>query len=256
MAIPINYPWLDFPADKKAARSLVSILILESQEFEVQEIERQLNDAFSNIEIKICKTLEDLIEYLKTSTSRPDIILAEDVYFQESPKEKWKGILGPDFTTILFNICRKKLSDAEELKRSEVVLDIFHAPLNWVHIVKKMKLFLPVLKTKEPVEYATILKGISIDAASPIEVSEFSEAGVVMTYYRPISVGSFREFILWLPQENGLPVVRATCNYSVENDTKPISYNNHFVFFGMNDHFLKHMRIWIRENYILSKKKD
>ena len=83
--------------------------------------------------------------------------------------------------------------------------------------------------------------------------AEMSEAGLVMSYYRAITVGSFRRFILWFPMEIGQPVMLATCNFNKENEAEKGLYENHFVFFGMQDVFLQHVRVWIRENYVLSK---
>jgi hypothetical protein len=88
---------------------------------------------------------------------------------------------------------------------------------------------------------------------NPVTVNEISEAGFVMQYYRSVAVGSFREIILWQPYEIGAPELLATCNYCEENPAQKGSYNCHFVFFGISDHLLKRIRVWIRDNYILSK---
>jgi hypothetical protein len=90
-----------------------------------------------------------------------------------------------------------------------------------------------------------------IKTANPVSVSEISEAGFVMTYYRSIGVGSFREIVLWQPYEIGTPELLATCNFVEELGTN--NFKCHFVFFGISDHFLKHIRVWIRDNYIHSK---
>ena len=41
------------------------------------------------------------------------------------------------------------------------------------------------------------------EVGNPVQVTEISEAGLVMNYYRAITIGSFRRFILWFPVEIG-----------------------------------------------------
>jgi hypothetical protein len=59
--------------------------------------------------------------------------------------------------------------------------------------------------------------------------------------------------VLWQPYEIGSPELLATCNFVEENKGEKGVFNCHFVFFGIGDQFLKHIRIWIRDNYVLSK---
>ena len=92
-----------------------------------------------------------------------------------------------------------------------------------------------------------------LKVATQVKVSEFSEAGFTMQYYRSIGIGSFREIVLWQPYEIGAPELLATCNFVEENQGQKGVFNCQFVFFGISDHFLKHIRVWIRGNYILSK---
>ncbi len=74
-----------------------------------------------------------------------------------------------------------------------------------------------------------------------------------MEYKRRVDVGEFREIILWQPDELAAPELTAVCNFSEASQSKKGVFLNHFVLFGMTDHFLKSIRIWIRNNHILSK---
>ena len=92
-------------------------------------------------------------------------------------------------------------------------------------------------------------------AAQELQVEEVSEAGLIMRYYRSVSIGAFREFVLWQPYEIGAPEMIATCNF-VEQDTgEKKDFKLHFVFFAMSEVFLKQIRLWIRDTYVLSKEK-
>ena len=119
-----------------------------------------------------------------------------------------------------------------------------------------MLIFLPQLHLTEELNLPTVLHRHVAKAARPIEISEFSEAGLVIKYYRPISAGAFREFVLWLPHELDLPEFLATCNYNEESQAEKGVFFNHFIFFGLNDHFLRHLRRWILQNHVQSKESE
>ncbi len=69
-----------------------------------------------------------------------------------------------------------------------------------------------------------------------------------------MSVGAFREFVLWRPEEVDTPEIIGTVNFT-EKEKNADYHLNHFVFFGMKDYFLKHIRLWLREAYIKTKEK-
>lgn len=153
-------------------------------------------------------------------------------------------------------LARTNPTDQEKRALGEMVKDIFFVPMDALYMIKKLVLFLPQLSPLEKLQLPTICQQEIAKAASPIEISEFSEAGLVMKYYRAITPGAFREFILWLPQELDLPEFLATSNYNEENANEKGVFFNHFVFFGMNDHYLKHIRRWILQNHVLSKEAE
>jgi|GEM_PF-2213643 len=156
----------------------------------------------------------------------------------------------------LFILSSRDYLDEEMRQWGSFVADIFFRPLDRVYFLQKLLLFFPDLKfSKEPVELTTRAQESTISSANPVKVIELSEAGLVMQYYRPISMGGFREFVLWQAYELAAAKVVATCNSTEEGSEKGL-HNNHFVFFGIRDNFLKSIRIWMRENYILAKEKE
>lgn len=92
-----------------------------------------------------------------------------------------------------------------------------------------------------------------IRVANPVEVSEISEAGLVINYYRPISLGSFRQFVLPKAGEETFSEFHTNCNFSAPHPSEKDLFQNHFIFFGVTDGFLKKIRLWILENYVQSK---
>jgi len=192
-------------------------------------------------------------------------IFADEFLFLPGYKERWKSILesvgksrkapasNPSGKVEVFAFTTKKFPDQDQRLLGEVVRDIFYLPIDRVYIAKKLPLFLPQLRLKENLKTATVALPHQAKAANPIQISEFSEGGLVIKYYRPISIGAFREFVLWLPHELDLPEFLATCNYHEESTGEKGVYFNHFVFFGLNDHYLKHIRRWILQNHVLTK---
>ncbi|MFN7903655.1 MAG: hypothetical protein ACK5P5_00575 [Pseudobdellovibrionaceae bacterium] len=109
------------------------------------------------------------------------------------------------------------------------------------------------LTSKELLEYQIFDEIKTIQVANPIRVTEISEAGLFVQYHRTMSIGSFRKFVLWTPHELGNPEFLASCNFV---ETKPMAdgtFLNQFIFFGLTDGDLKHIRLWILENYVADK---
>ncbi len=187
------------------------------------------------------------------------VIIAPHSLFGEGAKERWnfvKESLKKRFSndTEIIMTSKKDFSDGEIRLLATVVKDIFFKPVDRVYMSQKIKLMLPHLQEKtEKVEIKGIHKEQIIKTANPVQIQEISEAGIVMKYYRPIALGSFREIVLWQPYEVGAPELLSTCNYVEENPGEKGTFNCHLVFFGVHDHFLKHIRIWIRDNYVHSK---
>jgi hypothetical protein len=138
---------------------------------------------------------------------------------------------------------------------ASIVTDFFYKPIDRTYFIYKLYTFFPELKSpKEPITIQTNKNEETLFTANPVQIAEISEAGLMMQYYRTISVGSFRDFVLWQPYEVGAPRLVATCNYCEEAQQEGV-YNVHFVFFGMTDYFLKTIRIWIRDTYIQGKER-
>ena len=169
---------------------------------------------------------------------------------QRSKDQKIASVVPPK----IIIISTKRYSDLEERAFAAYVDDIFFKPMDRSYSLQKFREMFPGLKEiGDPIESKSVENHEVIKVASPISVTEISEAGFVMNYYRPIHLGSFREMVLWAPYEIGSPELLATCNYTEEIAGKEKSYKCHFVFYGITDFFLKHIRVWIRDNYVQSK---
>ncbi len=208
-------------------------------------------------------TKDEQLEWLRRNSrlqKTVHMIFCSHRFFNESTADRWKFVkenLKKRFgkEPVLFMNAKKDFTDAEERSYGTYVDDIFFKPLDRVYIYEKIKSYFPnSVITEEKIEFKTVVLDEIVKTANPVTVTEISEAGFAMQYYRPITIGSFREIVLWQPYEIGAPEMLAACNFYEESSEKGV-FNCHFVFFGSTDFFLRHIRVWIRDNYILSKSK-
>lgn len=208
---------------------------------------------------------DEWIQFLKKNSRCPEKISAiifSHRFLGENPQNRWaviqeqiekRGQIRP----MLFLLSAKEYSDAEERELALFLSDIFFRPVDRNYLALKFHYLFPKLQViDEPLDLRTVSEHEPLRAANPVTISEISEAGFVMQYKRAISIGSFREMLLWQPYEVGAPILLSNCNFTEEVPGKKDEFNCHFVFFGMTDHFLKNIRFWIRDNYILSKEKS
>lgn len=187
------------------------------------------------------------------------LIIATHRLFGEGAQDRWARVREAlnkkfGFDPIIMMTAKKGITDAEKRSWGSYVQEIFVEPLDKTYFFQKVKSFFPkILEKSEKTEIKAIVFAETIKAVNPVTIVEISEAGFTMRYSRPISIGSFREIILWQAQEAEAPELLASCNFVEESTTEKGSFNCQFVFFGITDASLKHIRIWMRDNYISSK---
>ncbi|WP_413291373.1 hypothetical protein [Bdellovibrio sp. HCB337] len=267
------------------AKPIVDIALISKEEEVISSFKDQLENKFHNAKVHHFASLQEFMYAVDPELAKKDkkenvydklpvvprtlhAIFADESLFEEGFKERWQNIMetvqkklqapasNRSGKTDVYALSKKPFSDTEERAIGALVKDIFFLPLDGLYLTKKLTLFMPLLSPQEELSLPTVTYSHGAKAATPIEISEFSEAGLVMKYYRPISTGAFREFVLWLPHELDLPEFLATCNYNEQSKSDKEVYYNHFVFFGMTDHFLKHIRRWILQNHVQSKEAD
>lgn len=149
----------------------------------------------------------------------------------------------------------------------KVPTEKFSRELDWVddiyedsnekpYIERKLKwLYFGDVQNAESTPYLNACKEL-IRVANPVDVAELSEAGLVVNYYREISLGAFRYFVLPSTQQEFFSEFLANCNYSQPHPTEKDLFQIHFVFFGVTDIQLKQIRVWTLENYVNEKQKE
>lgn len=225
------------------------------------------------LELAEC-TEQEKTAYLQSLSRLPaviDALFIDALFLGENYTERWNMILsliaernkkanaGP---AKLIVITDKPINSDDVLARQAPITDIFNRPLDGPYTNKKIKtLFELLLLKEEDMDFSSVVNKTLVKVAQPVISEEVAETGLSLMYHRPIPVGSFRKVCLWLPHEIGLPEFLASCNIveevEVEVDKKKVkSYLCHFIFFGVRDTSLKHIRRWIKDYYVLSKEQE
>ena len=160
----------------------------------------------------------------------------------------------PDRNLALFVLSPRIFSEELETELSSRAEDIFYAPFNRSYIVKGLKLRWTDLANKEDLFESVRDVEQTIHVSNPVQLVEVSEAGLVLSYRREIQIGSFREFVLWMPHEMEVPTLLAQCNFT-EKAADGKSFSCHFIFFGLHEHELKFIRRWMLLQYVAEKQK-
>lgn len=228
---------------------------IESQEFKESKKKNKTNELF----LKELTDAEKITRWKKKSKFPQyiDAILIRDIHF-DSNKVIWDSIqerlkLKSNRPFLVFlNAYRKKTE--KDLKENEKFFtNIFFKSKEKSFLLRRLSIYFSNLKLKKPYYFETMIKHQVIEVGNPIHVKELSEAGLVLEYNRAIDLGEFRKFILWRPEETEMPTFLAICNYAEEDKSTKGSFLNHFVFYAINDFYLKHLRLWLLANYIHQK---
>lgn len=159
--------------------------------------------------------------------------------------------------TVTYLLTGKSHKDEDKKKLEVYFEDIFFSPLDRAYFLLKIiysRYSLKVLEDKLFITEKSIAE--KVYAASSVHIDEISEAGIGFKYPGQVDKGSFREFVLSRPNDTNVPVLTGIC-YSCEPiaGEKQEESSVYFVFFGVRDHELKFIRLWIRENYVNAKEK-
>ncbi len=259
---------------KAAAPKPLKVLLLEEKETTSLEIKHLLEEYFANLEIFAYTSQGQMLSDLadkdtaqrKTLPPRFDMIFASLDFFAEEKEKAWAAM--GTFITERYdrlNVPEKDLPDLYLTTNKKLSVEqcrpylgwcreVFFLPVDRSYLPKKLLSQQTHLQPLQALEVVSRTYPETLKIANTVDITQISEAGLVMKYYRAIGLGSFREFLLLRTNELESPEILGTCNYTVEQrDPKQSVFMNHFVFFGMTDHFLKHIRLWLREAYVRSK---
>lgn len=241
--------------EKNSKQEITKVNIALIQEIENTEIKEFLEKKYKNIDVEIILDEVKMTETFKDKKSLHAVIVNLKEFDKEN-LQKWKATV--DHTAgmintglILLATINREFNDTDKNEFSDILTDIIQIPLDRTYLFKRLSHWLPELVTNE--EEVTCLSKKAekeLKVASPIDLVEISEAGLSMKYYREIDHNSFRRFSLGTADSSDAPEILGSCYF---HEKVGDAYVNHFVFFGITDHYLKKIRKWILDSYILTK---
>jgi hypothetical protein len=260
-----------------AAPASKNILLLEEDAASGLSLAHTLQERFSQVGVFTYTShgqlLSDLADkesaHRQTLPVRFDMIFANMSMLSDEKDKQWEHLWqafterAQRYSTTLENpppiylVSKRKVTPEAARKLYPWCREIFFFPLDRLYLAKKLQTLHPELLRQEVYNQVEVPDPSVVKIANMVDITQISEAGLVLKYYRPIALGSFREFILLRANEHECPEITGTCNFTDEiKGVTPPSFANHFVFFGMRDHFLKHIRLWLREAYIRQKSEE
>lgn len=236
----------------KVAAATVNFAVIEGQDSPAP-LSGTLERMFPDCKVTKFKSAHEFVSTL--GQVKWDGLLVHENFVGED-LDIWKIAKGKVPKAHFFMVSNTPKKEIDLRKYGAIFSDIFYEPVERNYFSKKIFLFFSQLRATEDLESKQFHRDEKIEVGIPIQVTEVSEAGVVMKYYRAITIGSFRRFVLWYPPETGMPIILGACNFNEPSKTEKGQFENHFVFYGVGDEALKHIRIWIRDNYVLSKQRS
>lgn len=185
--------------------------------------------------------------YVDSREIDPDHPTAWEAVIQDVVKDQ-------GYRPACYLMANAEFTDDQEKTLSHIVDDIFFKPWDRIYQMQRLVFDVAGLKILEdPIQVHERPFNKEIRAATPVKISEISEAMLTINYYRPIELQSFRDFLLWQPNELEAPELSAVAQVIEDpgNDKTPARIR--FTFFGVRDDQLKAVRLWIRNNYIHQK---
>lgn len=219
---------------------------------EATQITQDLESHFPNLKVELIKL--DPQKKSGDSGFTHDIVLN----MSEIKFENFKDSFKPDAK--FFWLTPPILNEDELKEHAKNYHDVFVKPLDRGFFFKKLKVHASALKEAEPSVLINITTHEKMKAASKVKISEISELYVNLVYSRELPYKEFREFVFLGEDETQVVELPAFCHYTEKNqsgDPKDgVSFLHQFVFFGMTDHLLKQIRLWLLHNYIVQNQKN
>jgi len=125
------------------------------------------------------------------------------------------------------------------------------------YFYKKLKIFLQDLEFVEPPDMLNLATSEKLKALNMVKLSEICELYLNFDYYRELPLETTRQFAFISEDETQIVELPGFCNFTEKSQRKDENgkdcFTHQFIFWGMTDHYLKQIRIWLLSNYIQKK---
>ncbi|MCB0421369.1 MAG: hypothetical protein KDD61_10245 [Bdellovibrionales bacterium] len=259
-------------APKKAATPVTAFKSSENvlEYFKVEDYDDTTMDQMAETDKELPEDCKDLIlvplnsEELKTHLGIQDTQLSHiEAIFVELPdyvsdsyllslKHLSEEIHMQRSGTALLALARNQITTYESLERFKFFDDYIVHPIDSFYFSHKLKQLFPHIENKEgEISREGIEEVTTIQTALPVRVQKISELHISILHNRPLKLGDVRRFVLFSSDSEELPAVWGACNHVQPSGTD--EYLHEFIYFGVNDHHLRFIRKWMKQQYIHSK---
>lgn len=216
------------------------------------------------LELELTETSDvekkDFLVSLSQMPKQIDAIFIDRIFLGMNPSDRWLPIMdllkeraGPNGIKV-YVMTGQEMRSEEIISKISVIDDVFNRPFDAPSSVRRILVDFPGLQPKEDIEISHRDMVETLKVAQAVPAVQVSESGLVIKYTRAIPVGQFRTVVLWMPHEIGLPEFLVSCFGTEEvEENKEKYWLCHFIFFGVRDASLKHVRRWLKEYYVTTK---
>jgi len=235
-------------ANHKSEKKLTAAIV-DTKEDKLNKLKTELESRFSNL--KADYVLVDPAKLSKLDKMY-DVAL---VMNPELDGDEVKKIFNSD--TKLFLMANGALKEEDLVKNQPFYSDIFTHPIDRSYFYKKLKIFLQDLEFIEPPDILNLTTSEKLKALNMVKLTEICELYLNFNYYRELPLETTRQFAFISEDETQIVELPGFCNFTEKSQKKDENnkeqFIHQFIFWGMTDHYLKQIRIWLLSNYIQKK---
>lgn len=225
----------------------VNIALIDNKEEKLNKMKSDLASRFTNVKVDFLK-IDSSNSNKKFATNYDCIINLNSEIKIEEIKSRFNE------NAILFLIANKPIGENELKKLQPDYSDIFNHPFDRSYFYKKIKIFVQDLQYTEPTELLNLNTSEKLKAINMVQLSEICELYLNFTYHRELPKGTFREFAFIGEDENQIVELPGFCSFAEKSkiikEKSGQEFFHQFIFWGMTDHYLKQIRMWLLSNHI------
>lgn len=254
--------------DSTGTEKPVKIAIVDTEATHFQSLKHDLETHYKNVQVDYIQV--DLNQLTTRNNNQYNCIINLN-YKLDAAALKTYFSQDCMYLLVLF----EHLNEKQFLELQPHYKNIFTHTLDRAYFFKKIRIFIKDLVFTEVPDLINISYTEKIKAINMVKIKEICETYVTFNYHRELPLKSFREFAFIGEDENQAIELPAFCHFtqklnatdalasakndtflaSAENSQKP-THSHQFVFWGMTDHFLKQIRLWLLHNYIVQNNSD
>lgn len=235
-------------ANHKSDKKLM-VALIDTKEDKLSKLKADLESRFTNLKAEYVMVDPEKLQRLEKSY---DFVL---VLNHELDAEALKKNFSAE--TKMFLLPSAAIKEEELIKNQPFYADIFAHPLDRSYFYKKLKIFMQDLEFSEPSDMLNLATSEKLKALNMVKLTEICELYLNFTYYRELPLETTRQFAFISEDETQIVELPGFCSFTEKSQRKDENnketFLHQFIFWGMTDHYLKQIRIWLLSNYIQKK---